>query len=131
MNWITCVNDHDLFLVNVNVFFCRALIAPIPLPVTRPPTSISELSEEDIPKSKKEIPRLTSTAKGKKVEEIEIPPLPITTAGQNLDTIRYHIGFLGQRIGPVSTLSFHPHKLLLGAGFTDSSLSVWTSALSR
>jgi hypothetical protein len=28
-------------------------------------------------------------------------------AGATLDTIKYHVGFLGQRIGPISTLAFH------------------------
>jgi len=43
--------------------------------------------------------------------------------GENLNTIRYHDGFLGQRIGPVSSMTFHPHKLLLAAGSTDSIVS--------
>lgn len=42
-----------------------------------------------------------------------------------LDTIRYHIGFLGQRIGPVTTLSFHKHKLLLASGSADSYISIF------
>lgn len=28
-------------------------------------------------------------------------------AGTTMDTIRYHVGFLGQRIGPITTLAFH------------------------
>lgn len=31
--------------------------------------------------------------------------------GGNLSTIRYHDGFMGQRIGPISCLEFHPHRV--------------------
>ena len=31
--------------------------------------------------------------------------------GGNLGTIRYHDGFMGQRIGPISCLEFHPHRV--------------------
>ncbi len=39
--------------------------------------------------------------------------------------IKYHDGFLGQRIGPVSCLAFHPHKMMLAAGATDNILSIY------
>ena len=29
--------------------------------------------------------------------------------GDNLGLIRYHDGFMGQRIGPINCLAFHPH----------------------
>ncbi len=29
--------------------------------------------------------------------------------GENLSSIRYHDGFMGQRIGPISCLNFHPY----------------------
>jgi hypothetical protein len=29
--------------------------------------------------------------------------------GDELNMIRYHVGFLGQRIGPISCLAFHPY----------------------
>ena len=45
--------------------------------------------------------------------------------GNPLSTIRYHDGFLGQRIGPISAMAFHPHKMLLAAGSTDSIISVF------
>eukprot|EP01133_Synstelium_polycarpum_P018713 gene18713-22384_t len=41
-------------------------------------------------------------------------------AGEEISTIRYHEGFLGQRIGPVSSLAFHPYSVILGACATDS-----------
>eukprot|EP00937_MAST-01D_sp_MAST-1D-sp2_P006191 g6191.t1 len=47
--------------------------------------------------------------------------------GDVLSTIRYHDGFLGQRIGPVSSLAFHPHKPLLAAGATDSIVSIYST----
>jgi len=38
--------------------------------------------------------------------------------------IRYH-GCFGQRIGPVSALRFHPFQVILGAGATDSIVSIY------
>jgi len=46
--------------------------------------------------------------------------------GESLGVIRYHDGFLGQRIGPVSFLAFHPLRLLLAAGATDSIISIYS-----
>lgn len=42
-------------------------------------------------------------------------------------TVHYHDGFLGQRIGPVSCLTFHPFKMCLAAGATDSIISIYTA----
>lgn len=50
-------------------------------------------------------------------------------SGQVLDSIRYHIGFLEQRIGSVRALAFHPNKILLAAGATDSCLSIYSGDL--
>ena len=47
--------------------------------------------------------------------------------GEQLALIRYHEGFLGERIGPVSCLAFHPHRLILAAGATDSVVAVYSS----
>ena len=35
--------------------------------------------------------------------------------GMNLSTTRYHDGFMGQRIGPISCIAFHPHRVRLCA----------------
>jgi len=51
--------------------------------------------------------------------------------GEELSMIRYHDGFLGQRIGPVCCLSFHPYKLFLAAGATDSIVSIYTGDSGR
>ena len=48
------------------------------------------------------------------------------TEGDPLSMIRHHDGFLGQRIGPVSALAFHKHKLLLAAGALDSYISIYS-----
>ena len=50
------------------------------------------------------------------------------TSGEPLSMIRYHDGFLGQRIGPVACLAFHPHKLLLAAGALDSYISIYAGS---
>jgi regulator-associated protein of mTOR len=50
----------------------------------------------------------------------------LTLSGEQLgNVIKYYDGFLGQRIGPVSSLAFHPHKLLLGASSTDGIVSIY------
>eukprot|EP01134_Creolimax_fragrantissima_P004490 CFRG4490T1 len=47
------------------------------------------------------------------------------TDGQSLASVQYHEGFLGQRIGPVNCLTFHPHETVLAAGGTDAIVSVY------
>jgi regulator-associated protein of mTOR len=46
--------------------------------------------------------------------------------GEQLRVIRYHEGFLEERIGPISALAFHPHKLVVAAASTDKYVSVWS-----
>lgn len=45
--------------------------------------------------------------------------------GTTQQVIRYHEKIAGQRLGPVSSLSFHPHKPILAAGFADEIVSVF------
>jgi len=52
----------------------------------------------------------------------------INFSGDELSLIRYHDGFLGQRIGRVSSLAFHPFRLLLAAGAADSIVSIYESS---
>jgi len=66
-------------------------------------------------------------ASGSQSQKIRV----INFSGEELSMIRYHDGFLGQRIGPVSCLSFHPYKMFLAAGATDSIVSIYTSDSSR
>lgn len=50
----------------------------------------------------------------------------LTLGGEQLgNIIKYYDGFLGQRIGPVSCLAFHPHKLLLASSSTDGIVSLY------
>ena len=49
----------------------------------------------------------------------------LTLEGDTLTVIRYHDGILGQRIGPVATLAFHPCRLLMAAGAADSLISIY------
>lgn len=46
--------------------------------------------------------------------------------GDTKNVIRYHEGFLGQRIGAVSCLAWHPNRLLLAAGATDPFISLYS-----
>ena len=45
--------------------------------------------------------------------------------GKEVNRIRYHEGFLGQRIGPVSCLAFHPHLSYLAAGAVDAYVALF------
>ncbi len=50
----------------------------------------------------------------------------LTLGGEQLgNIIKYYDGFLGQRIGPVSCLAFHPHRLLLASSSTDGIVSLY------
>lgn len=51
--------------------------------------------------------------------------------GEEQNEIRFHDGFMGLRIGPISCLSFHSYLPLLGAGATDSLLSIYAPATVR
>ncbi|KAH3763755.1 regulatory-associated protein of mTOR [Pelomyxa schiedti] len=45
--------------------------------------------------------------------------------GDEINQIRYHVGFLGQRISQITCLAFHPYKVWLAGGFADRLVSVW------
>ncbi|XP_072974981.1 regulatory-associated protein of TOR 1 [Typha angustifolia] len=45
--------------------------------------------------------------------------------GEQLSIIRYFPTFMGQRIGPVSCLTFHPYRVLLAAGAADACVSIY------
>eukprot|EP00854_Cymbomonas_tetramitiformis_P001150 gene1150-1719_t len=45
--------------------------------------------------------------------------------GEQLSVIKYTNSFLGQRIAPVTTMAFHPCKVLLAVGSIDSSASLY------
>lgn len=49
-----------------------------------------------------------------------------TFSGNQLGSIiKYHDGFLGQRIGPVTSLNFHPYKMLLAASSSENVVSIY------
>lgn len=48
-----------------------------------------------------------------------------STNGELLSMIRYHSSFLGQRIGSINDLCFHPYKVLVAAGTVDSMVSIF------
>lgn len=45
--------------------------------------------------------------------------------GDVISVLRYHEEIAGQRIGPVSCLTFHPYKTILAAGATDEIVSIY------
>jgi len=87
-------------------------------------------------------PRATSDAHRSALATLAVHPrAPVIAAGSRnnfikvlgldgevTNLIRYHDGFLGSRIGPVSCVAFHPRRLLMAAGSTDSTVSIFTSA---
>ncbi|GAV06118.1 hypothetical protein RvY_16150 [Ramazzottius varieornatus] len=46
--------------------------------------------------------------------------------GTALGSIRHYEGFMGQRIGPVASVAFHPYKATLAVASTDSFVSVYS-----
>lgn len=46
--------------------------------------------------------------------------------GTTQQVIRYHEQIQGQRLGPVSCLSFHDHMPYLAAGFSDDVVSIYS-----
>jgi hypothetical protein len=66
-------------------------------------------------------------ATGTRKQEVRI----FTNTGEPITEIRYHDGFVGQRIGPVAALAFHPHRLYLGVGTIDSIVSVHAGSPDR
>lgn len=48
-----------------------------------------------------------------------------STEGERLSLVKYHHNYLGVKIGPVSALRFHPYKVLLAAGATDTIVSIY------
>ncbi|XP_071105465.1 regulatory-associated protein of mTOR-like isoform X1 [Haliotis cracherodii] len=52
-------------------------------------------------------------------------------SGDSLSLIKYHEGFLGQRIGTISCLTFHPYLVRLAAGSNDAFVSVYSSPAKR
>lgn len=51
--------------------------------------------------------------------------------GNALNTIKFHEGFMGPRIGPVSCLAFHPLRCAMGVGSKDSTVSVYVAESRR
>lgn len=45
--------------------------------------------------------------------------------GEQLGTIRYYPTFMGQKIGSVNCLTFHPYQVLLAAGSDDACVSIY------
>ena len=46
-----------------------------------------------------------------------------------IGVLRYHEGFLGQRIGSVAALAFHPFNMLLASGATDPFVGVYATSV--
>lgn len=48
----------------------------------------------------------------------------LNSNGEVLSSIKYHEGFMGQRIGQVVALNFHPHMVSFNAVFTAIALTM-------
>ena len=65
-------------------------------------------------------PRIPMLVTGSHAQFIKM----FTLDGDTLSIIRYHDS-IGQRIGPISCLSFHPNRLMIAAGTTDNTVSIY------
>jgi len=102
-------------------------------------TTSGEIKFWDVRQTKSSVRTLTADKKGEQVltalavhdyapiiamgQEQRIKVMNFS--GESSVFIRYHDGFLGQRIGPISSLCFHPFRVMLGAGATDSIVSIY------
>lgn len=50
--------------------------------------------------------------------------------GEQLGSIRFYPSFMAQKIGSVSSLTFHPYEVLLAAGTADACVSIYADATS-
>ncbi|KAL3903193.1 MAG: hypothetical protein SGPRY_011774, partial [Prymnesium sp.] len=73
------------------------------------------------------VPILASGSRNQFIKLFDLSSLRESGQARELSTIRYFDGFLGARIGPVTTLNFHPKKVLLGVGATDSVVSIYSA----
>ena len=84
--------------------------------------------------------RTRETHKGQQTAMVVHPRAPImatgttnqmikvsTLNGEQLNMIRFHEGWAGQRIGPVSSLAFHPTQTMFAAGATDGIVSIYST----
>lgn len=67
-----------------------------------------------------------SFSSGSQEQVIKLVQLDHPSPSTSLQTLKYHDGFLGQRLGPIGSLYFHPQRLLLAAITSDSILSLYT-----
>ncbi|KAJ8928348.1 hypothetical protein NQ314_019078 [Rhamnusium bicolor] len=49
-----------------------------------------------------------------------------TLKGTLINTIRFYEGFMGHKIGPVTCLNYHPHKVALATGTSDCCVNVYS-----
>ena len=70
-------------------------------------------------------PLLASGSRSQFVKTHDLRPLRDGRPPRELSTIRYFDGFLGARIAPIVSLAFHPTRLLLGVGSTDTSVTLY------
>ena len=74
-------------------------------------------------------PLLASGSRNQLVKLFDLSALRAGGAARETHTIRYFDGFLGARIGPVTSLCFHPSKVMLAVGATDSVISLFGTPL--
>ena len=74
-----------------------------------------------------QLPRVASGSRNQFIKLFDIATLRDGGTPREVHSIRYFDGFLGARIGPVTTLAFHPTRMLLAVGATDSVLSIYSS----
>ena len=49
-----------------------------------------------------------------------------TRRGELCKTIKFHDGFISQKISPINNLCFHPHNIMIASGFSDSLVCIYS-----
>lgn len=60
-------------------------------------------------------------------QSIRVAELALEGALTQLQSIRYHDGFLGQRLGPIGQVTWHPSRMIFAAITSDSFVSIYSS----
>lgn len=129
MGLVMGYKEHDQYVINVQMrdehnFISGSLGGDLKFWDTRVTQSLSTIQAHRSQMTCMSIhPRAAIVASGSQQQYIKV----FNFAGECLVTIRYHDGWLGQRIGPVTCLAFHPYHMLLAVGYADPMVSIYAA----
>ena len=91
---------------------------------TQPPRPAVPTSTPRGARSRAAVAAAKSAAAGGEETQAAGAAAAVVSAPAEIGSIRHHSGFMGQRLGPVACLAFHPTQLLLAVGATDNCISL-------